>query len=86
LVSHWVAECRKITDCADDVATFDKQPEDFTDALKAMEKESGKFHLHISWAETKIQNLASGPSTNGITFNGHTVEGVTFLWEKIYIK
>ena len=46
-------------------------------ALNAMEEESAKLGLHISWA--KIRNLRHGPSDPPITINNKPVEAVTAL-------
>jgi hypothetical protein len=49
------------TDYADDIAAVDNDYQRLSSSLRAIEENSSKLGLHISWAKTKIQNIGTGP-------------------------
>jgi len=42
-----------------------------------MEEEAGKLGLHISWVETKVQNLGYGAPASTVHINNEVVDAVT---------
>ena len=64
------------TDYADDIAAVDNDYHRLSTSLSAIEENSSKLGLHISWAKTKIQNIGTGPQPPDLSIDGQIVESV----------
>ena len=78
----WFSDLDFADDADLDYTDFAERQETLASELQAMEEESSKFGLHISWSKTKVQNLGAGPDAQDLVVNGHTVDGVS---EFIYL-
>jgi len=61
-------------DYADDVAMFADTDVQWPSILESFDTDANTMGLHTSWAKTKIQNVASGPSPPSCVISGHHVE------------
>jgi len=64
------------TDYADDAVLFAEEDVQWTSILESFDTAANTMGLHTSWAKTKIQNVASGPSPPSCVISGRQVEAV----------
>jgi len=69
--------CQRRTniDYADDAVLFAEDDVQWTSILESFDAAANTMGLHTSWAKTKIQHVASGPSPSCV-ISGHQVEAV----------
>jgi len=65
------------TDYADDAVLFAEDDVQWTSVLEPFDTAANTMGLHTSWTETKIQNVACGPSPPSCVISGHQVEAVS---------
>jgi len=63
------------TDYADDAVLFAEDDAQWTSILESFDIVANTMSLHTSWAQTNIQNVASG-SPPSCVISGHQVEAV----------
>jgi len=63
-------------DYADDAVLFAEDDAQWTSIHESFKAAANTVGLHTSWAKTKIQNVASGPSPPSCVISGHQVETV----------
>jgi len=63
-------------DYADDAVLFAEADDQWTSILESFDAAANTMGLHTSWAKTKIQNVASGPSPPSCVIPGHHVNAV----------
>jgi len=63
-------------DYADDAVLFAEDDGQWTSILESFDAAVNAMGLHTSWAKTKIQNVASGPSPPSCVISGHHVKAV----------
>jgi len=63
-------------DYADDAVLFAEGDVQWTSILETFDTAANIMDLHTSWAITKIQNVASGPSPPSCVTSGHHVEAI----------
>jgi len=66
-------------DYADDAVLFAEDDVQWLSILESFDKAANTMGLHISWAKTKIQNVASGPSPPSCVISGHQAKAVNRL-------
>jgi len=66
-------------DYAADAVLFAEDDAQWTSILESFDTAANTMGLHTSWAKTKIQNVASGPSPPSCVISGHQVEVVSRL-------
>jgi len=61
---------------ADDAVLFAEDDVQWPSILESFDTTANTMSLLTSWAKTKIQNVASGPSSPSCVISGHQVEAV----------
>jgi len=63
-------------DYADDEVLLTENDAQWKSILESFDAAANTMGFHTSWAKTKIQNVASGPSPPSCVISGHHVEAV----------